>query len=168
MIWQGLVLGTGIRRWPIPIVCETQTGATINCCNKIGGTGRLIWGGVSTNLADCPQTIHWHQLGLAGRCLKAQYLRRSMGSSLITDRIWSTITSAARSDVGDASVAVAYFGAGASKLLPLKRGSRLVVDFSERAVKSGQTCPSEILKLIKLQPHLVELSEHYVPSVVRV
>jgi len=31
----------------------------------------------------------------------------------------------------------------------LKEGSRLVVDFSERAIKSGQTNPSEIAKLIR-------------------
>lgn len=31
----------------------------------------------------------------------------------------------------------------------MQRGSRLVVDASERAVASGQTCPSELLKLVK-------------------
>jgi hypothetical protein len=46
-------------------------------------------------------------------------------------------------------VAVAYFGAGASRLLPLSKGSRLVVDASERAVASGQTCPADMLKLQK-------------------
>ena len=38
-------------------------------------------------------------------------------------------------------VAVAYFGKGASRLLPLKRGSTLIVDMSRRAVGSGQTMP---------------------------
>ena len=45
-------------------------------------------------------------------------------------------------------VAVAYFGTGASKLLPLRKGSTLIVDMSQAAVGSGQTNPSEILKLV--------------------
>jgi hypothetical protein len=47
------------------------------------------------------------------------------------------------------AVAVAYFGAGASRLLPFPKGSRLVVDASERTVASGQTCPADLLKLVK-------------------
>lgn len=72
-----------------------------------------------------------------------------MSTTLLASGIWRKITSAAAGSASSANVAVAYFGAGATKLLPLKQGSRLVVDFSERAVKSGQTCPSEILKLIR-------------------
>ena len=44
---------------------------------------------------------------------------------------------------------MAYFGKGASRLLPLPKGSRLVVDASIHAVTSGQTCPAELLILIK-------------------
>jgi hypothetical protein len=72
-----------------------------------------------------------------------------MGTRLIASGIWRKITAAAGGSAASANVAVAYFGAGASKLLPLKQGSRLVVDFSERAVKSGQTCPAELLRLIR-------------------
>jgi hypothetical protein len=46
-------------------------------------------------------------------------------------------------------VAVAYFGKGGADLLPLKRGSTLVVDASEEAVRSGQTSPEELLRLYK-------------------
>jgi len=46
-------------------------------------------------------------------------------------------------------VAVAYFAKGASRLLPLPPGSRLVVDASEAAVKSGQTCPADLKRLQK-------------------
>jgi hypothetical protein len=46
-------------------------------------------------------------------------------------------------------VAVAYFADGAGKRLPLGRGSTLVVDASERAVRSGQTKPAEIKKLVE-------------------
>jgi len=45
-------------------------------------------------------------------------------------------------------MAVAYFGKGASRLLPLTAGSRLVVDASECAVASGQTCPADLIKLV--------------------
>ena len=72
-----------------------------------------------------------------------------MGTKLVADGIWKQITKSASASAASANVAVAYFGAGASKLLPLKKGSRLVVDFSDRAVKSGQTCPADILKLIQ-------------------
>jgi len=72
-----------------------------------------------------------------------------MKLKLLTSSIWPKITSAAASSSATANVAVAYFGTGGSALLPLKEGSRLVVDFSDRAVKSGQTNPSEIAKLIR-------------------
>jgi hypothetical protein len=43
--------------------------------------------------------------------------------------------------------AVAYFGQGASRLLPLRKGSRLVVNASEMAVRSGQTHPGDLITL---------------------
>lgn len=72
-----------------------------------------------------------------------------MSNRLVTDGIWSLLTKAAKANAGRAHVAVAYFAKGASRLLPLTEGSRLVVDLSERAVRSGQTCPADILKLIR-------------------
>ena len=69
-------------------------------------------------------------------------------TSLITSGVWARITKAAKAAPTKAHVAVAYFGKGASKLLPLRAGSTLVVDMSESAVKSGQTNPGELLKLI--------------------
>lgn len=47
------------------------------------------------------------------------------------------------------AVAVAYFSEGASSLLPLAKGSRLVVNASERCVASGQTCPADLIKLVE-------------------
>lgn len=73
-----------------------------------------------------------------------------MSTELITVGIWKQVTRAANKLRRASLVAVAYFGKGASKLLPLKPRSRLVVDASELAVKSGQTCPAELLKLQKL------------------
>jgi hypothetical protein len=71
-----------------------------------------------------------------------------MTTHLLTDTIWQTITRLARK-TSSAKVAVAYFGQGASKLLPLKAGSVLVVDLSKTAVRCGQTCPDEIIKLLR-------------------
>jgi hypothetical protein len=70
-----------------------------------------------------------------------------MASEFITTNPWAVLTAAAKRSAGH--VAVAYFGAGAAKLLPLRSGSVLVVDASERAVKSGQTSPADLLALIK-------------------
>ncbi len=47
------------------------------------------------------------------------------------------------------AVAVAYFGAGAGRLLPLPKGSHLVVDASERCVAAGQTCPHDLMQLVR-------------------
>ena len=71
-------------------------------------------------------------------------LRNMQKSDLLTDRIWQSLTSSAKKCRKPSFVAVAYFGKGASKLLPLRPNSRLVVDASENAVKSGQTCPAEL------------------------
>jgi hypothetical protein len=63
--------------------------------------------------------------------------------------IWPQLTKATRGCPQNCSAAVAYFGKGASRLLPLAKGSRLVVDASERSVASGQTCPADLIKLVK-------------------
>jgi PLD-like domain len=62
----------------------------------------------------------------------------------IGGRVWATLTEAARRSPGRSYIAVAYFGKGAARLLPLKRGSYLVIDASDMAVKSGQTCPASL------------------------
>ena len=72
-----------------------------------------------------------------------------MSTNFITQNIWPQLTKAVRGSRQRATVAVAYFGAGASRLLPLPRGSRLVVDASDRAVASGQTCPADLGELVK-------------------
>lgn len=66
---------------------------------------------------------------------------------LLTETSWQTITRTARKATS-AKVAVAYFGQEGSRLLPLKAGSVLVIDLSQKAVRSGQTCPQEIIKLL--------------------
>ena len=68
--------------------------------------------------------------------------------TLLTNHIWPTLTAAVKTSPRSA-VAVAYFGQGAAKLLPLPHGSHIAVDASDGAVKSGQTCPAELIKLLK-------------------
>ncbi len=72
-----------------------------------------------------------------------------MSTTLIAEDIWPLLTKAVSGSKQHCAVAVAYFGAGASKMLPLPTNSRLVVDASERAVASGQTCPAELVRLVK-------------------
>ena len=72
-----------------------------------------------------------------------------MTTEFLSQDIWPQLSKAVRGCRQRCDVAVAYFGAGASRLLPLPDGSRLVVDASERAVTSGQTCPADLLKLVK-------------------
>ena len=72
-----------------------------------------------------------------------------MSTQFLSRDVWAELTEAARGSRQRCAVAVAYFGKGASRLLPLGKGSRLVVDASEGAVASGQTCPFDLLKLVK-------------------
>lgn len=72
-----------------------------------------------------------------------------MSTVFVSQDIWPQLTKEARGSGSGCAVAVAYFGAGAIRLLPLPTGSRLVVDASERSVASGQTCPADLIKLVK-------------------
>lgn len=72
-----------------------------------------------------------------------------MSTRLIAKDVWDNLTRAAKSSKKSAYIAVAYFGQGGADLLPLKRGSVLVVDASEDSVRSGQTSPKELLRLYK-------------------
>ena len=51
-----------------------------------------------------------------------------MSTVFITHAIWPQLTNAVRGSRQSCAVAVAYFGAGAGRLLPLPKNSRLVVD----------------------------------------
>jgi len=72
-----------------------------------------------------------------------------MTTELLTRNIWPQLTKASQHSSKRCTVAVAYFGKGANRLLPLAKGSRLVVDASERSVACGNTCPTELMKLVK-------------------
>ena len=73
---------------------------------------------------------------------------------LITKNLWSEITRAVMQTKTKSFIAVAYFGQNGSKMLPLNKGSVLVVDASEKALKTGQTCPDELLKLYYKGVHI--------------
>lgn len=81
-----------------------------------------------------------------------------MSTEFLGHKIWSSLTAEAKQFNGKSFVAVAYFGTGAAKRLPLKNGSILVVDASDRAVKSGQTNPAELIKLRKLGVRIFSMS----------
>jgi hypothetical protein len=69
-------------------------------------------------------------------------------SFLSNEDIWKTIPKIIKiSKHTDA--AVAYLGSDGSKLLPLKKGDRLIVDMSIATVKAGATNPREVEKLMK-------------------
>jgi response regulator of citrate/malate metabolism len=55
-----------------------------------------------------------------------------MAVTLITKNIWATLTKAAKLSKTKSMVAVAYFGQQGSSMLPLKKGSMLLVDASEK------------------------------------
>lgn len=67
---------------------------------------------------------------------------------LLTGNIWSELTKTVRKSRLKSIVAVAYFGKNAANMLPLSKGSVLLVDASVTALKNGQTCPDELLKLL--------------------
>ncbi|ACE99669.1 hypothetical protein Rpal_1127 [Rhodopseudomonas palustris TIE-1] len=73
--------------------------------------------------------------------------RSSPASRFVSKGAWKLLTASAKSARRPALAAVAYFGKGASKLLPLPSGSHLVVDASEHAVKKGQTHPKDLKRL---------------------
>jgi hypothetical protein len=72
-----------------------------------------------------------------------------MTSKFLSQDIWPEISNAVQDAQKPCLAAVAYFGKGSSNLLPLSMGSRLVVNASERAVVSGQTCPEDLQKLVQ-------------------
>ena len=70
-----------------------------------------------------------------------------MSTTFVTANLWKQITKAARSLPNTAFVAVPYFSKVGHGLLPLRAGSRLVVNASFAAVTSGQTSPHALLAL---------------------
>lgn len=62
--------------------------------------------------------------------------------------VWQEITKRVRNGKR-VHAAVAYFGAGAARILPLRKTDVLVVDMSLQAVAQGVTDPREVAKLVR-------------------
>lgn len=71
----------------------------------------------------------------------------SVTTFLSNDTLWETISSQIKA-ARRVDAAIAYFGQGGAKLLPLRTGHRLVVDMSPATVRAGGTDPREVQKLI--------------------
>jgi len=61
--------------------------------------------------------------------------------------LWETVRAQVKA-ARHVDAAVAYFGQGGAKLLPLRKGDRLIVNMSATTVRAGGTDPREIEKLI--------------------
>jgi hypothetical protein len=72
----------------------------------------------------------------------------SVTTFLSNQTLWQTLSARVKA-ARHVDAAIAYFGSGGAKLLPLKRGHRLIVDMSMPTVRAGGTNPREIEKLIK-------------------
>jgi hypothetical protein len=70
-----------------------------------------------------------------------------MTTTLLTTGVWQELTRAVRDHNGPVYAAVPYFSRSGSRMLPLRRGDILVVNASDTAVASGQTCPSALRRL---------------------
>ena len=75
----------------------------------------------------------------------------------LAEGIWKEITAAVKGRRGKAFVAVPYFGKAGCSLLPLEEEDTLVVNASEAAVRSGQTYPQGLRKLLNQGVRLYSL-----------
>jgi len=73
---------------------------------------------------------------------------------LLTKNIWTEVTKAVKQSKTKSMVAVAYFAKNAAKMLPLNKGSVLVVNASLQNLKSGSTCPNDLLELYYKGVHI--------------
>jgi hypothetical protein len=71
------------------------------------------------------------------------------GDELAIGDVWARLIRTHRAAGRGAWVAVAYFSKGAARLLKLRKGSQLVVDASDNAVRGGLTCPDDLILLAK-------------------
>lgn len=67
---------------------------------------------------------------------------------LSNEALWQTMVSRVRG-ARHVDAAIAYFGQGGAKLLPLRRGDRLIVDMSPPTVRAGGTDPREVEELMQ-------------------
>jgi hypothetical protein len=72
----------------------------------------------------------------------------SLTTFLSNETLWQKLSHCIKTS-RRVDAAIAYFGQGGAKLLPLRRGDRLIVDMSPATVQAGGTDPREVEKLIR-------------------
>jgi hypothetical protein len=72
----------------------------------------------------------------------------SLTTFLSNDTLWQKLSHCIKTS-RHVDAAIAYFGQGGPKLLPLRRGDRLIVDMSPATVRAGGNDPREVEKLIR-------------------
>jgi hypothetical protein len=72
----------------------------------------------------------------------------SVTTFLSNETLWQTIAARIKA-ASHVDAAIAYFGQGGAKILPLRTGDRIVVDMSPATVRAGGTDPREVEKLIQ-------------------
>jgi hypothetical protein len=71
-----------------------------------------------------------------------------MTTFLSNETLWQTLSAKVKA-ARHVDAAIAYFGQGGAKLLPLRSGDRLIVDMSPASVRAGSTDPREVEKLMQ-------------------
>jgi len=72
----------------------------------------------------------------------------SVTTFLSNEILWRTLSAKVKA-ARHVDAAIAYFGQSGAKLLPLRRGDRLIVDMSSTTVRAGATDPREVEKLMR-------------------
>ena len=72
----------------------------------------------------------------------------TLATFLSNETLWQALSDRVKA-ARHIDAAFAYFGKDGAKLLPLRRGDRLIVDMSEATVRGGSTDPHEVEKLVR-------------------
>ncbi len=89
--------------------------------------------------------LRWHKLSIRPARGASQLKATTF---LSNETLWQAI-SAQLNLARRVDAAIAYLGQGGAKILPLKRGDRLVADMSPANVRAGSTDPREIERLVQ-------------------
>ncbi len=71
----------------------------------------------------------------------------SITTFLSNETLWQNLSARIKA-ARHVDAAIAYFGQGGARLLPLRKGDRLIVDMSPAIVRAGGTDPREVEKLM--------------------
>jgi hypothetical protein len=139
-LWQ---VGRGARPERQRSHVRIVSGAPIKHVPSVPG----LWRAVPVGLLGPSKNCKYAPFYLLRRTRVPRKNARIEGPSLLTAGVWPRLTALASRN--NAFCAVPYFGTGGSNLLPLKKGSVLVVKFDRAAMRAGQTNPHDIIRLIQ-------------------